>query len=347
MDNTKTIETFKEAYSKRFHTIKKRISSALEESQLQTEDLNLPQMRDFTDVIIDIETQTLKSDVEALLKQKEMIEREIEKKSDALQEKKYEIFNDLEEVLADDKTTLLKLHQVKLQSIDLYDILSETVESAVISALEKEDSDADIEEYISEVVKDITYESIKEGSLNTIRVRKILSTILVTSIDIAEATPNRAKKILTPTLKGMRSGLIKSIDRFKKRLEFMPMEAKHILIEDYDTIIEDLNQTDTLFSQVVATQAGESSNEIRILLTQLNKDMAYDLEELMHISKETANIMRDRFSTFAKSAVKKADVALSSPKAQEAKRMGIQAFEVAKVALGSAIKTAKDAIDKK
>ena len=57
--------------------------------------------------------------------------------------------------------------------------------------------------------------------------------------------------------------------------------------------------------------------------------------------------MKDKFSNFARNAVKKADSALKSPKAVEAKRMGIEAWGVAKVALGSAIKTAKDAIDKK
>jgi hypothetical protein len=145
----------------------------------------------------------------------------------------------------------------------------------------------------------------------------------------------------------MRGGLIKSINRFKKRLEFMPMEAKHILIEDYDTIISDLNQTDTLFSQVVATQAGESTQTTRKILLDLNKAMSYDLEELVHISKETAEVLKDRFSDFAKTAVKRADIALKSPKAQEAKRMGIQAFGVAKEALGTALKSAKDAMDKK
>jgi hypothetical protein len=38
---------------------------------------------------------------------------------------------------------------------------------------------------------------------------------------------------------------------------------------------------------------------------------------------------------------------MRSPRAQEAKRMGKEAWGVAKVALGSAIRTAKDAIDKK
>jgi hypothetical protein len=145
----------------------------------------------------------------------------------------------------------------------------------------------------------------------------------------------------------MRSGLVRSIDRFKKRLAYMPIEAKHILIEDYDTIMEDLNQTDVLFSQVVQTQASENTQEIRKLLLDINKNMHYDLEELVHISKETADVMRERFSSLAKTAVKRADTALKSEAAQEAKRMGKQAWGVAKTALGSAIKTAKGAIDNK
>ena len=335
-----------ELYNKRFKTVEKRVSSVISDSGIDLNGLALQEIKELSTTIIDMETQKLKTELEKLLEKKEAIERELEKKSEELQNAKYEIFNAIETQLDSDEATLSKLHQVKLQSIDLYDILSEMVESAIITALEK-DSDGDISEFTTEVIKEIAYESIKEGSLNTIRVRKILSTILITAIDVAEATPNRAEEILSSTLHGMRSGLVKSIDRFKKRLTFMPIEAKHILIEDYDTIIEDLNQTDTLFSQVVSTQAAQSTQATDKILIKLNKEMSYDLEELVHISKETAEVMKARFSSFAKTAVKKADFALKSPKAQEAKRMGIQALGVAKVALGTAIKSAKDAIDKK
>lgn len=127
----------------------------------------------------------------------------------------------------------------------------------------------------------------------------------------------------------------------------MPLEAKHILIEDYDTIMEDLNQTDTLFLQVIQTQANESSPTTRKTLMELSKKMRYDLEELIYISKETAQVMKNRFSSLAKTAVKKADTALHSNTAKEAKRMGIQAWGVAKTALGSAIKSAKGVIEPK
>jgi hypothetical protein len=333
-------------YSDKFVSIGKRISSALEESHIEADKLSLTDMKELTETIINLETETLQNDLQELLAKKEAIERALKKKSEALQNTKYEIFNALEDEFLENTMALSKLHQIKLQSIDLYDILSEMVESAIITALEN-DSDGDIQEYTTEVIKELTYEAIKEGSLNTIRVRKILSTILMSAIDVSEATPNIAKQILGATLRGMRGGLVKSINRFKKRLEFMPVEAKHILIKDYDTIIEDLNQTDTLFTQVVAMQASESSPAIRKILLDINKEMSYDLAELVQISKETAEVIKERFSSFTKSAVKKADIALRSPKAQEAKRMGIQALGVARVALGSALKSAKDAMDKK
>jgi hypothetical protein len=340
-------EQLKKAYSRRLRSTKKRVQKALEKASI---DLNALEeessLKSVATTLIEEETKKLKSELDTLLAKKEAIERELEKKSEELQELKYEVFNALEECIEPQSPTLVKLHHVKLQSIDLYDILSEMVESALITALEK-DTDGDILEYTTELIKEITYESIKEGSLNTIRVRKILSTILATAIEVSEATPNRAQDILSATLKGMRSGLIKSIDRFKKRIAFMPVEAKHILIEDYDTIIEDLNQTDTLFSQVIITQASESSTTIRSMLIELNKEMRYDLEELILISKETAEVIKERFSSLAKIAAKKADVALKSTRAQEAKRMGIQAFGVVQEAFGTALKSAKEAIDKK
>ena len=339
-------EKLNKLYSKRYKSIKKRVSHVLESAQLDVDQLSAEEVRTVAETLIEKETQKLSSELEELLAKKEALERSIEKKSDELQEIKYEIFNAIEDEFKDSNRTLTTLHQIKLQSIDLYDILSEMVESAIITALEK-DTDGDIREATREVIKEITFESIKEGPLNTIRVRKILSTILATAIDVAEASPNRAEEILQATLKGMRGGLFAAIERFKKRLAFMPVEAKHILIEDYDTIIEDLNQTDTLFSQVIITQATESSATTRNILLNINKEMKYDLEELVHLSKETAEVMREKFSSLAKLAVKKADSALHSPKAKEAKRMGIQAFSVAKEALESALKNARDAIDKK
>jgi len=351
MDLEKLQRDVKISYNHTLENMQLRVADALahvsQEWKIEAQELSLGELKTIATTILTIETQTLHDEVEALLGQKEQIERSLEKKSDALQRAKYDIFNAIESQLGnEDAPAVAKLHQIKLQSIDLFEIIGEMVESTIITALEK-DTDGEIDLTLQEVIKELTFEAIKEGSLNTIRVRKILSTILQSAIDISEATPIRADAILTAVLKGMRGGLIRAIERFKKRLVFIPAEAKHILIEDYETIIEDLNQTDILFSQVIQTKAGESSQTISKLLLEINQNMHYDLEELIYISKETAQIMKERFSSLAKSAVKKGEKALQSQTAQEAKRMGIQAWGVAKTALGTALKSAKDAMDKK
>jgi len=351
MDLEKIVSQLKKLYNHRYRTINKRVTNALDETiktqKLNFTELNLHQIKSLSNTILDIESQKVHDELESLIAQKEALESKLYKKRQELQDIKYSVFDAIESTIEKDDThTLSKLHQVKLQSIDIFDILGETVESAIITSIERS-KDSEATENIQEVIREITYQAIKEGSISTIRTRKILSTILNSAIEVAEASPNNALNILSPTLKGMRSGLMHSIERFKKRVAYMPLEAKHILIEDYDNIMEDLNQTDTLFMQVVQTQANEASNEIRNLLVELNQNMHLDLEELVVISKETAGVIRSKVSNFTKSAVKKADKALKSDKAKEAKQMGVQAWGIAKEALGSAIKTAKGVMDKK
>lgn len=351
MDMDKTIGEIKKLYNHRFRSIDKRVTSVIDESKntlkLNLSELNIHDIKSLSNTILDIECEKVHNELEDLIAQKEAIESKLSKKRQDLQQIKYEVFDAIESKMdQNDTNTLAKLHQIKLQSIDIFDILNETVESAIITALERS-KDSEASDDIEEVIKEITYEAIKEGSLSTIRTRKILSSILSSAIEVAEASPNNAHIILKPTLKGMRSGLFHSIERFKARIAYMPLEAKHILIEDYDNIMEDLNQTDTLFVQVVQTQANESSEEIKRLLIELNQKMHLDLEELVTISKETASVIRTKVSNFTKTAVKKADTALKSEKAKEAKAMGIQAWGVAKEALGSALKSAKNAMDKK
>ncbi|WP_373073493.1 DUF6781 family protein [Sulfurimonas sp.] len=351
MDLEKIIEKITKLYDNNYHSVTKRVTYAIDESQntlnYDLNELNLHEMKSVSNTILDIECEKIHNELEDLIAKKEAIESKLHKKREDLQQIKYEVFNAIESTMNnEDSNTLAKLHQIKLQSIDIFDILNETVESAIITTLERS-KDSEASEDIEEVIKEITYEAIKEGSLSTIRTRKILSTILSSAIEISEASPNNAQTILKPTLKGMRSGLLHSIERFKARIAYMPLEAKHILIEDYDNIMEDLNQTDTLFVQVVQTQANESSEEIKKLLVELNQKMHLDLEELVTISKETANVIRTKVSNFTKTAVKKADTALKSEKAKEAKAMGIQAWGIAKEALGSALKSARNAMDKK
>jgi len=298
-------------------------------------DLTLPEIRLLVNTILAEQTASLQEELEALLVQKERIERQIERKSERIQEETHQIFNTLETILGDASgETQAKLHQIKLQSIDLFDMLEEVVESAIITTLEK---NHDIEETVEEICKEITYETLGEGPLETGRIRLVIGSILHSAVEVSEATPNQAEAILLGTLRGVRSGLIKAIRRLKKQLLFMPEELK--LTASMQT---ELLRTDVLFTQILQDEAMQCSPESRTLLEKLAREVRYDLGELVEVSKETVDLMRSQLSQ----ALSRSQV-LNSKTAAEAKRVGISAWRSAKTALEGALQNAKGKIEKK
>jgi hypothetical protein len=315
-----------------------------EEWSVPKERLNFQELKILTETVLEIETQSLHDQVQELLAQKEQIERQLERKSMELQNAKYDVFNALEVNLGADASSLQRdLHQIKLQSIDLFDMLEEMVESAILTTLEK---GYDIEDTVKEIVKNITHETLNEGTMSTLRIRKIIYTILKSVISVAEATPNMAEDILRGALRGIRSGLVKSIKEFKQQLQYMPDEVKAAMLKDYSDF-DELNQINLIFTQTIQSLSSTTDASTEAMLVRVSKDIHLDMDELIHISKETVEVMRDRLSSVTKEAFERGSRALQSAKAKEAKRMGIQAWSAAKTALDSAIRTAKDKIEKK
>lgn len=304
-----------------------------DEWSISREALDLPELKAITSTVIAQETQELHNELQELLAQKERIERQIDRKREAFQESKYQVFDAIESNF-DTSSPLLqaRLHQVKLQSLDLFDMLEEMVESAIITTLEK---GHDIDETIREFTKEITYETLSEGLLSAIRIRKVISTILQTAITIAEASPSHSEEILRGSLRGIRSGLVRSLSRLKKQLIYMPEEAKTSLYDE-----DEILKVDQLFTQVIHDVSLETSTSCSQTLVKITNEINFDMQELVELSRETLEVMRQRF---AKSSSK----ILNTKTAKEAKRMGVSAWSSAKTAMNSAIKTAKEKIDTK
>ena len=329
---------------KRSTDLNKKVSTLFDhiekEWAVTVDDLTQAELKIVASAVVSNETKQLHDEVQAILTEKERIERELERKRDALQKSKYQTFDAIEHALGEEPSphTLAKLHHIKLQSIDLFDMLEEMVESAIITTLEK---GHDIEETIEEIIKDITYETLSEGPLSSIRIRKVIASIVSTATGVADATPNRAEMILRGTLLGIRLGMTNFIGKVKKQLLYMPEETKAQLTDGFESLQDELQHADTLFTQIVQNVAENSSSDSKTLLQKITEDIQYDLQELMQISKETVEVMRSHLS-----GVISSNKVLASERAQEAKRIGIQAWSAAKTAVSSAIKTAKDKIDK-
>lgn len=313
-----------------------------DEWQMDISDLTFNQLKVISTTILEANTLQIHQELEDLLAQKERLERAIDKKSSQLQQSKYSVFNDIEKHIDSDEV-IATLHQIKLQDVDLYDLLSEIVESAIIMALEKNSND--LEDILQEIIKEITSETLSEGILSSYRIRKIITTILKTTIEIAEATPNMEEKILHSVIKGLRKGLVKSIERFKQQLLYMPDELKADFINEHLDIESELIYTDELFSSILNNLANNSSETTTEILNKVSSERNYDVQELVHVSKETAEVMRERLLHLRKEAIKKSNEMLKSERAKEAKRIGVHAWKVAKAAMNGAVKSAKDAIE--
>ncbi len=306
--------------------------------------LSAEELKYETDRLLKEETSALHNELEELLLQKERLEHLISRKSDELQHLKYKFFDSLEAVYADDEAMLMKLHKIKIQSIDLLDILEEMVESAILTTLEK---GSDIEETLHEIIKEITFQTLNANVLNAVRVRRILTSIVQSAINIAEATPNQAEIILRGTLLGIRTALFKSIEKFHQYLLYVPDEVKTLYRNEYQTIEDELGQVETLLVQVIHTLSKTNPRSTIAILEKIGDEIRFDTEELTALSKETVTLLRTRLSALKQEVKEKGSKLLKSASTQEAKAMGTRAWSVAKKTMEGAIKTAKEVMDKK
>ena len=345
------LETLKRDIKSRYRhlltgDIDTKVSSIIDalntEWAMSTHGLSLQELKTLASAILEEEGHTLHDELEELIAQKERIERQILRKSEELQHLKYSLFDALEKHLGNSDEMLEKLHQVKLQSVDLLDILEEITESAIITTLEK---GSDIEETLHEIIKEITFETLNANVLNAVRIRRILASILQSAINIAEATPNHADTIFRGTLRGIRSALIKSIEKFHQYLLYVPDEVKALYRDEYKTIETELDRIDTLFSQIFHSLKSHNSASIVQHLERISQETSSD--ELSNLSKETVELLRNRLSKIKRGVTMRGTKLLHSKSAQEAKAIGVRAWSVAKSTMQGAIKGAKEAMDKK
>ncbi len=303
-----------------------------------------------TESLLELTQQALKEatasshdELQELLLEKERLEHKISRKNDELQHLKYDFFDSIETLYCDDAQFLEKLHIIKIQSLELLDILEEMVESAILTTLEKGD---DIQETLHEIIKEITFQTLNAHILNAVRIRQIFTSILQSSLNVALASPNQADLILRGTLLGIRSALVRSIEKFRQYLLYVPEEVKALYHNEYLTIETQLEHLDTLSLDILSDLRKSNPPTMVNQLAQIALEVPLDEGDLSILSHETANLLKTKLSTFHQELLQRSEKLLSSPKAQEAKAMGVRAWSVAKATMEGALKSAKEAIDK-
>lgn len=297
-----------------------------------------------TTIIDDIKSQKEKK-IEELISQIDRLNREIEHEKEDLKNRLNEAFELLEKIAdeleGEEKSELISIiEKNKLKSLEFLGILKETTEAAIIATLEKNE---DIEDTIKEITKNLAFETI-DTKVDKEHIKDVSKTILQVATDIASASINYSDEILKGTVFGVKEGISKSIEKFRESIEFTPLEAREIVFENYDKIVKDLENVDEVYISCIKEIAYKSEAGIKEKLLEISNELESVIYKLKHEAQKAINIFTSRFSDFTKEA--KTTTNLFKAKADDAKKLGLRVFEMAKAAINGAIKGAKEALNK-
>lgn len=318
--------------------------------------------------------------------EKEQLEKSIFAQKQHIRSTISESFNVLEAHISQmqpetKESALSALHDAKLRGIEMLGILKETTQEALLTTLE---NGTDVTDTIHEITKNLSFQTISEGDLTKQRIIDISNTIISASIDIADEDLGHAKDILDGSINGVREGITKAIDKFKNDLKYAPTESMEGLLEtDLSELRKELLRMDEQFITLLEVLASQSEGISASIIKEMTKEMNSSTAKIMRAANDAKEVISERIEqlkadasvfekTFKDRAEKKfeslrkdvnkfektASAKVESFKqfefesdtakqvAQEAKKLGFRAWEVAKHMMDGAVKGAKDAMKK-
>ena len=258
--------------------------------------------------------------IQSLLAQIDKLKSEIEAQKSELKSDLIEVFANIEKEIQNlpepkRQEALQYLQECKLNSLEFLGILAETTESAILTTLE---NGQNIKETISEITKDLTYQTI-DINVDPKHIKDVTKTIFGVATTIAQASINHADEILEGALIGIKQGIKKSIQKFNETIEFTPDEARAMIIQNYEEIVANLGKIDEIYLQTIQEVAKEAEPGIKEKILQIAKEGV--LEKIAVEAQNAINLMKKSFETITPTIKASTD---------EAKKLGLRAFEIAR-----------------
>jgi len=295
------------------------------------------------------------------------LNQEIEIEKNELKNTLQDIYQDIEKFSCDEKTSLYlekAINDTKLKEILLLGILKETTEEAIITTIENKKN---IEKVTETIIQNIVFQAIGGDDFSKAKTLEAARTVLNVAVNIADEYQAYAKEILKGTVKGIKNGISNAVNDFNKNLEFLPDEIRDqkeekILFEGLNII--DLNSD---FIDLLKDASQKSNGISKTILEDIIFELDNSMTKLMKITTDTKeNILKKveklkespKVNEFRKTLSNKLselqiDKKIKNIKkedlehvAQESKKLGLRAWEVAKNALDNAIKSTKESINK-
>ncbi|MDR2081112.1 MAG: hypothetical protein LBP54_04415 [Campylobacteraceae bacterium] len=304
-----------------------------------------------------------------MIYEREQLEKAIYNQTSDIKHFIIEVYDTIENALTtlkgseDEKKEIAQgLNDAKLLSVELLGILKDSAEEAFITAIEK---GSDIENTVCEISKLLSYHAISEGRFVKQRILDIASTILEAACDIADSDHANASYVLNGAAKGVKEGIIKASEKFKNDMKFAPDEIKEFLKKTEENKLSIIDMEESFIELLKRRQLSSMDISAKILGGIIAEQNTY-IAKLKRLSAETAETLSEKIETFKDETLKeikeKAGKKITklkketgekvtaftndmSPKARQfaddAKKLGLHAWELAKNKIDEAVKNTK------
>ena len=282
------------------------------------------------DTLIDTVQRPKEKEIERLVVEIDRLQRHLSTEEEELQRSLRELFAGIEHAAAklapaEQSRWMEALENTELEHVEGLGILNETVEAALVAALEEAE---EIEPAVRDVVRQITHKALGEGLLSAARIRAILTTILMKASELAEATPTKAKEIVYGTVYGINDALIATVRQLKEQLQFAPEEIKAGHVVNWEELVRMLSRSDELYREILGDVAAKNSPFVRDILEEAANILGDQFAELKRISHETVAVAKEKLATLAKEAALRG-AELKEQLTSEAKKLGTKAWKKA------------------
>ncbi len=258
------------------------------------------------------------------------------------------------------------LNDIKLSGLEMLGILRETTEEAILTTLEK---GSDIQDTIQEITKNLTYQAINDGDFTKRRFLDISNTIISVATEIANENMSLAKEIINGSIEGAKNGILKAVNKFKNDINFAPEEIEDIsgtnlleikkellkIEDDFIDMLKELSNSISGISKEILDEKIKQLNTSTMKLKRATQETAEAIAQKIEELKEDISIneikvkAEERFETLKKDVAnleKKAEEKFEEIKksektkqaTNEAKKLGLRAWEIAKSMLNNTIK---------
>ena len=310
----------------------------------------------------------------ARIYEKEQLEKWIDSQRNHIKSIISSTYETIENSISQEDSVAQKaLQDSKLRGIEMLGILKETAQEALLTTIEKGD---DIEDTAIEITKSISYQAINEGDFTRQRFLDVARGIIDVCVEIADADQAFAKELLNGCVHGTKEGIAKAVEKFKNDLKFAPEEVEALLGRDLSETKKELLKIDEEYVQMLKECAQQSQGVSRGILKEIiEEELDSSYAKIQRISHEAREAISERVeelrknaSSFEKEFKEKATKRMeelkkemselekkagervenlrNSPRTQEARKLGLRAWEVAKGMADGAIKGAKNAMKK-